>query len=430
MLMSFKVENYRSFRDEVTFDFEAVALEEYKECLIKNGKNKYLPVGAVYGKNGGGKSNLIRAFWIAVQFIKNAQRTQHENALIPVYPFRLNKYSINEPTKFEFNYVYNGVKYCYGFSATKNKVYREYLYSAPKGKKSKIFERTEQKFDFPANSDKKIKELISEAVAENQLFFSVSCTMNYRPCIDAMKWFREAVLFSRDYTDIQKSIHDYSEDKNILKSMVNTAKIADLGIEDITFEINNMNITNLEDIPENIPDDLKNKIIEALKQLTNALESGPNTSERMLQLSEIKTNSYHKGEDGLYSLGLHDESDGTRRLMNLAPAIEKTLQNGGIFIVDEIEKELHPILVEYLIEKFQDKDKNKNGAQLLFTTHNIEILGREILRRDQIYFVDKERENGVSEIYSLADYSPRKDTNIYKAYMLGKYGAIPIIEEV
>ena len=196
MLLRFKVKNYRSLRDEAILDMEAAGLGDHKECLLKYKGNEYLPVVSINGKNGGGKSNVIRAMWLAAQFIKNAQRTQHETASVPVRPFELNDYSKNDPTSFEFEYEDEGIRYWYGFSATRKCICEEHLYWSPKGQKAIIFNRNHQEFSFPANGDRKIKEMISKAVAPNQLFFALSCTMNYEPSIRAMKWFRTKLFFS------------------------------------------------------------------------------------------------------------------------------------------------------------------------------------------------------------------------------------------
>lgn len=134
MLIEFRFKNYRSFRDEAVLFMEATGLSSFKSCLIPLSSTvKLLPAIAIYGKNGGGKSNVIRAFWLAVQFIRNAQRTQHERAAIPVNPFALNDYSKDESTEFAFEYTSGGVKYWYGFAATREKIYAEYLYHATKG---------------------------------------------------------------------------------------------------------------------------------------------------------------------------------------------------------------------------------------------------------------------------------------------------------
>ena len=434
MLLRFKVKNYRSIRDEAVLDLEAVGLKDHKECLLKYKGEDYLPVISINGKNGGGKSNVIRAMWLAVQFIRNAQRTQTENAGVPVTPFALNDYSRNEPTSFEFEYVYDGVRYNYGFSATRQIVTEEHLYWSPKGQSAKIFSREGQNFNFPTNNDKRLKEMIQKAVAPNQLFFAVSCTMNYQPCISAMKWFRTKVFFSRDYSDLGKNIIDYSEDEKMLQSIVDMAKAADVGISDMKFEFDNREISSLEELDLGSDPDKAEQLKLALEEFRKSLQSDPNEDGGSLKISELKATSLHRGlnRDGRqesYPLSLMDESDGTIRLMARAAAIEEALRGGGVFIVDEIENRLHPILVEYIIKRFQDNGL-ATGAQLIFTTHSTDILNREMLRRDQYYFVDKKEKTGATELYSLSDFSPRNDERIGKAYLLGKYGAIPYVMEV
>ena len=431
MLLYFKVKNYRSIRDEAVLDMEAAGLHDAAKNLLPFGKKEYLPAVAIYGKNGGGKSNLIRSMWLAVQFICNAQKTQTENEPVPVRPFMLNDYSVNEPTAFEFAYVQNGAKYVYGFSATRTHIVSEYLKAWPKGREKNIFLRHGQSFIFPKDNEKKRKELIKEAVGKNQLFFAISCTMNYKPCIEAMKWFREKIVFSRDFTDINRNLIDYREDETMLQAIVSAAKKADVGIEDIQFEIDQQ---TLDLQSQNIPGQMGG-MIAALRAFSEALQQNGNEAEVSLNMGKLKSTTYHtglncEGKASRYELTLSDESDGTRRLMTLAPAIERTLKEGGILVVDELEREMHLMLIEYVLGRYQEKRNNPSQAQLIFTTHDTSLLNQEILRRDQIYFVDKKREDGVSSLYSLADFNIRNDANIQKAYLLGKFGAIPSIEEV
>lgn len=426
MLIEFRFGNYRSFRDEAILSMEAMGLGRLKSCLISYNTKQLLPSAAIYGKNGGGKSNVIRAFWLAVQFIKNAQRTQHENAEIPVNPFLLNDYSKNEPTFFEFTYVLDQVKYIYGFSATKEKVYSEYLYHSPKGQKAIVFIRNKQEFTF--TEEKAKRKMISEAVAPNQLFFSVACTMNDADCMCAMKWFREYVFFSRDYTDIPMQLLEYSNNQNMLVAISEYAKVADLGIENMEFEFKNEEVNGLESV-KNIPEEMKDALIAFLQ----SLKENSNVSEFALKKSEVRATSYHNGinKAGIetsFTLDLSDESDGTRKLMSIAPAIESVLSKGGIVLVDEIEKELHPMLVNFIVAKFQSKNSNPKGAQLIFTTHNTELLNMELIRKDQLYFADKNRKDGASELYSIDDFSTKTADNIRKGYLAGKYGATPDIE--
>ena len=427
MLVEFRFKNYRSFRDEAVLSMEAVGLGAMKNSLIQYNNMKLLPGVAIYGKNGGGKSNVIRAFWLGVQFVKNAQRMQHEKANVPVVPFALNDYSVNNPTEFEFDYVIDKVKYWYSFAATKEKIVSESLYHAPKGQKAQVFVREGQKFSF--TEDKAKRKLISETVAENQLFFSVACTMNDTVCVNAMRWFREDIFFSRDYTDIPSQLLEYYEDSNMLKAISDYAKTADFGIEEMQFEVENKEIKNGLDVPEDIPEGMKAALISFIQ----ALSETSNNSEGKLKMCQVKAKSQHSGIDAngdskLYPLELEDESDGTRKLMSIAPAIESVLKKGGVLLVDELERELHPMLVNYIVAKFQSKKSNPNGAQIIFTTHNTELMNLEFLRKDQIYFADKNRKDGSSELYSVTDFTTKTADNIRKGYLVGKYGATPNIE--
>ena len=429
MLIEFKFSNYRSCRDENTLSMEATGLGTFKNCLIPYKTMKLLPTAAIYGKNGGGKSNVIRAFWLAVQFIRNAQRTQHANAPIPVRPFLLNDYSRTEPTAFEFIYVLEGVKYIYGFSATRTEVIEEYLYHAPHGQKALVFQRSRQNFMFRENAEKKKRELIAETVAPNQLFFSVACTMNEKSCIAAMRWFREYICFSQDYSDIPQQLLEYWEDPNMLRAISNYAENADLGIQRMQFDLKSQELNSQDQLPADMPEGLRH----AVSQFMQALAAAPNEAEVELRMGEVQVTSFHKGvdytgEEQEYPLQLADESEGTIRLMALAPAVERVLQTGGVLLVDELEQKMHPMLMEFLVNKFQAPSCNPNHAQLIFTTHNTTLLNCTLIRKDQVYFVDKDSKNSASVLYSIAEFSTPTAENVLKNYLVGKYGAIPDLE--
>ena len=376
---------------------------------------------AIYGKNGGGKSNLIRAFWLAVKFICNAQMTQGAGVLVPVDPFKLNDYSTETPTSFEFIYKYKGIKYIYGFSATKEKICEEYLYHYPKGFRAQVFKRTGQEFSFI--QDKAFKQLISKAVAENQLYFSVANTMNESVCAEAMKFFTESIVFSREFEDLPGQIRLNYHNNNVLKSMKQYAQRADVGITDMKFEMKNTEI----DVDDTIPEDAPPELSRALKSFVSALSDN---SQVKIQRNEIKARTYHtgiskNGEISQYELGLEDESDGTLRLMALAAAIDRTIDNGGIFVADELEKGLHPLLTEYIVNKFQNSEINKNHAQLIFTTHDTKIMRQHFLDADQFYFVDKDRQTGESELYSVDGLGKKNNADIRTGYLIGKFGGVP-----
>ena len=215
----------------------------------------------------------------------------------------------------------------------------------------------------------------------------------------------------------------------MLRIISEYAKIADVGIEKMRFDFNRQEISENELFPDDLPEGVKT----ALLQFSRALAETSNNSEVHLKLGQITAKAYHlginnAGKSVTFELDLSDESDGTRKLMALAPAIESTLAKGGVLLVDEIEKELHPILVNYIVSKFQSKNSNPHGAQIVFTTHNTELLNLELLRKDQIYLADKKPSDGVSELYCLSDFSTRTTDNIRKGYLLGKYGAIPNVD--
>ncbi len=237
------------------------------------------------------------------------------------------------------------------------------------------------------------------------------------------------MFFSRDYSDIPRQLIEYSENKNILRAISDYAKAADLDILDMQFEYNSNEIQDDESLPDNIPERIK----AALVQFMHTLAETSNNGEVRLKMGEVSAKASHHGEnrDGrkaTYSLELSDESDGARKLMALAPAIESALRTGGILLVDELERELHPMLVNYIIAKFQSKTTNPNSAQIVFTTYNTELMNLELLRKDQLYFVDKRDKDGVSELYTISEFSTRTTENIRKGYLVGKYGAPPNVE--
>jgi hypothetical protein len=239
------------------------------------------------------------------------------------------------------------------------------------------------------------------------------------------KSFRE-----KDYADIPRQLLEHAEDVNMLKSIVTYAKQADVGIEDMSFEIKNEEISAYESMPGNLPEGM----VMALRQFAAALKDSSESAELNLKVGEVKTSSMHRGinkagEEELFPLELSDESDGTRRLMSLAPGIEQ-VQQGGVLMVDEIDRELHPLLAEYIISQFQSPETNQGRAQIIFTTHDTELLNMEILRKDQVYFVDKNKKSGVSELFNLTELPVRTNDNIRKAYLVGKYGAVPDVDTV
>ena len=430
MLKEFRFSNFGSFRDEAVLSMEAVGLKELKDVPRKDGSDTLLPLAAIYGKNGGGKTNVLCAFDYAVDFILNAQQTQHENAPIPVVPFMLDDVSKQRPTSFHFEYKMDGVRYWYGFSATRQNICNEYLYHAPKDKKALVFSREYQDFKF--RSGKRERKLIQKLVAENQLFLSIASGMNDADCKRAMTWFRQYLFKGNEYDDIEEQIFRNMDSPAIIKAMSDYANAADIGIDHVEVERDeeweaNASIGNFS---PDTPEDVRSALEKALKTAS----AHPGLKAVPMKLTVI---SMHQGigADGfskLFPLAFDLESDGTKNLMALSPAIFRALDCGGVLFVDELEKGLHPLLVKMILSRFQSPKTNPKNAQLIFTTHSAELLDMSILRKDQIYLADKDRETSVSSLYSVSDFSTPTRENVRKAYLAGKYGASPDIriEEV
>ena len=432
MLKEFRFSNFGSFRDEATLSMEAVGLKEMKEVPRQDGADTLLPLAAIYGKNGGGKTNVLWAFRTAVSFILNAQQTQHENAPIPVRPFALDDVSAQTPTSFDFEYRMDSIRYWYGFSATKQKICSEYLYHAPKGQKAEVFSREGQEFHFPTNSHKKKRELIRELVAENQLFLAVASGTNDDDCKRAMTWFRQYLFNGNHYDDIEEQLLNNADNPEILRAMSDYANAADIGLDHIEIERD----SEFEQWKENWRENLSKGVFpphvsdEVGSRWKKKFENNPNLE---LSAQQVSVESLHQGIDKtgnskLFPLNFEFESSGTHHLMSLVPAIVRTLERGGVLIMDELENGMHPLLVKMILSRFQSPKTNPKNAQLIFTTHSAELLDMSILRKDQIYLADKDRENGVSSLYSVSDFSTPTHENVRKAYLAGKYGASPDIQ--
>lgn len=426
MLLRFSVENYRSIKDKAVLDFEAATYKSlnHDERLLKTDYGEYLPVISINGKNGGGKSNVLRAMWVAVQFIVNAHRTQTEVAEIPVTPFLLDDISRNNPTKFEFDYICEGYRYQYGFAATKKTITEEHLSIWQAGRVRTIFLREYQNYTFQANKDRGLLAMIQKAVRCNQLFLAVSNTLNYQPCISAMKWFRSKVFFSRNYADIDEGILSHYEDREMLKYVRDMILRADIGIADMSFG---------EEVTKDYFDSKYRDLSQFIRQLKELLYID-NKKDGSDYYDQIRILLLHTGmgdnnTNKSFPLSLADESDGTVMLMTHAMLLGKALNEGGLCVIDDIETRLHPHLIEYIVKRFQNQEK-RTGAQLLFTTNSIDILERELIGKDQYYFVDKNSRTGITELYSLCDFLEYEDEKIGRAYLIGKYGAVPYIQSM
>lgn len=415
MLIEFSVKNFLSFKDKVTLSMEKGNGDENLDNIISNKNIDLLKTAAIYGANASGKSNILMAFTCAILMVRNS-------SLIPVggkwnflKPFLFDEVSKNEPSEFEFIFITNDVKYRYSFSADANRVYDEVLDAYYSQKPTNIFTRTKTN-TYEFNNDKNKLESLSTNNTENKLFLSTATTWNYDKTKEAYLWFANAIDTYDSFDNItDKDLIDYSKDeKNLKEFSLKLLKEADILIKDISV-------------------DYKEKDIDST--IADMLDPPLARSKEKLKIKNVNIELEHEIIDDnnnkhSYKLNFTEESSGTRVLFALAPFLKRAFEKPKVILVDELEKSMHPALVEFIVKLFNNNEINKANSQLIFTTHATNLLNLELLRRDQIWFTEKNPENGISTLYPLDSFSVRKDENIQKGYINGRYGAIPFIRDI
>lgn len=434
MLIEFMVENYLSFREQNVFSMISTTddyLSDIQTVKI-NSKNKILKNAASYGANASGKSNLLMAISFMKAFVINSSKESQQGDLIEVQPFKFNTITEKEASQFEVVFSCDTTIYRYGFEVIKEKVVSEWLFARYNVRESQLFVRDGQKITI-GDKFKEGKKYI-ESVRENAFFLSVCAQFNGVISIAILKWFRKLNVISsldEDYVPSTMRILEnvdqkYDEQKRLLISLITGI---DVGIQDIIISENEN--TNIKKVLESLPMKLAQEVIGKLKieDLQN-LEEGVNKHKFISkEISAVHKKFDMNGNfvgDVSHNFGI--ESRGTQKIFELAGPIIDTMYNGGILFIDEIQNSLHTKLVLGLVDFFV-KNKLNINAQVIFTTHDVNILDANILRRDQFWFVEK-NEYGESELTCLVDFEEhvRKDANIDKDYLRGRYGAIPYLK--
>ncbi|MCY3878559.1 MAG: ATP-binding protein [Rhodobacteraceae bacterium] len=411
MLVEFSVENFRSIKQEARLSLVSGPAKERRETYLlapalskQSGSIKHLlPSAAIYGANAAGKSNLIRALSVMQDIILDTSRNVGP---IPVKPFLFDSASRDKPTTFEVMFLTEGVRYQYGFSATAKAVTEEWLYAWPSGRLQTWFQRSagHWKFGEKLTGD---KEIWRRSTRPDALFLSTAVSLNSKLLQPVSEWFRDKLRvvvsdsWNRDWT--LNSVR--GEDKT---EVIEFLQAADLGISDLTLVEKEFHPGNL---PAGMPSELKDLVAKNLS-------GTPKTELRLV---------HETGQGVPVSLDFDDESDGTRKIFDLAGPWLDTLQNGRVVVIDELNNSLHPALVRFLVERFHDPDVNSRGAQLIFSTHDTSILSRDVFRRDQIWFCER-NEFRETTLFSLSDFRARKKSEILdRSYLSGRYGALPYI---
>ena len=413
MLVEFSVKNFTSIKEEITFSMLAGNGDENIENTIQinDTGERYLKSTAIYGANASGKTNFIKALTAAILMVRKSNLRNINEPLAEMKPFKFDKDTINEPCEFKFIFIKNNVKYIYGFSADINKIYTEYLYQYLSAKPSLIFDRKNvNEYKFTQTEQSKLNEL-STKNTEKKLFLSTATEWNYEKTKDAYMWFAEDIDTYDEYINLGDFAFNRFENDNegdLKRFTINLLKKADILIKDYNFEVENINLSN----------------IIAVNNIKIPSEDIVQKAIRISTLHEIENKN---GKIENYELDLTEESLGTQNLFFFSPILKEAFEKGKVVVIDEMDKSLHPLLVEFIIELFHNNEINKNNAQLIFNTHDTNLLSLNTFRRDQIWFTEKELKKGTTDLYPLDDFTVRKTENIQKGYLNGRYGAIPFV---
>lgn len=415
MLIEFTVGNYRSFYEPVTLSMEATRLTDYPENVFRAGKYSLLRSAAIFGPNASGKSNLIRAIMFMRRFVLNSAKESQSGETIDVARYALDADAGDEPAFFQVVFLWNGKRYRYGFETDEKRVVSEWLYRT-KERETKVFIREGQTFNFTQRFRQEVKG-IEKLTRENALFLSTLAQFNIPTAVSLLSWFRHQFrsISGLDHQSFGGfTLHRFETDK-VFRTRVRTLiQLADVGINDVAVDT-----IALHD--PDIPTDLR-KILQEITQR----EEKPEDEFSFKRVRAFHTVFRNKEKIGEKAFDMNDESDGTQKFFFLLGPLLDTLENGYVLAADELEARLHPKLTHEIVRLFNSLETNPNNAQLIFVTHDAGLLSENILRRDQVWFTEK-NSYGATELYSLAEMKERNDASFGKNYLLGRYGAVPYI---
>jgi AAA15 family ATPase/GTPase len=415
MLLRFGVTNYLSLRDTQEFSLIATSLKGVTDGLLSSdglGEFRGVPSAVIYGANASGKSNVIRA----LEFMRRAILRSHSSGDpaggVPRQPFALSKNHVGETSSLDADFIVDGVRYHYGFEADDESFTSEWLYSFPEGKRRKLFERKGREVDF-GPSFRGAKKILVDLMRPNSLFLSTATQNDHEFLSGIVKFFRSI--------SISKTVHANEHEVNLQLREVNIDPRAIFFLNRIGTGVTNFR-RNESELPEQVikfSNSLAKLGEEFLAETSNfKFQMQRHTRDVSIELSHLND----EGEESF--LPMERESSGTRRLLILLQKVFKALDNGSVLLVDEIDASLHTRATEAIIELFNDKNFNRLGAQIIATTHDTNLMLSTSLRRDQIWFVEKDS-RGASFLFPLSDIKSRQNDNFEAGYLQGRYGAIP-----
>jgi hypothetical protein len=420
MLVQFRVENHRSLRDEQVLSLVASTAKDRAEPIAVEGLGEsLLPVMALYGANASGKTNVLHALGFMRDAVLLSHRLWEPQGGAPREPFALSERAPGS-SLYEVDVIVGGIRHRYGFVLSDEGIAEEWLHAWPRGRKQVWFEREESRFEFGKHLTGE-NETIRKVTRTNSLFLSAAVQNSHAQLTPIFQWFQAAQL------EVRRSSTGLLDPRNTseLAQLFADSGPRSLGGEDDALRSRREGIVRLLRAADIGIRDLK---IE--RRGPGAYRhSGPGGDRARHELFFL----HESAGDRSTWLPMEAESAGTLTLLGLANRILDVLQRGALLCVDELEASLHPTLSLEILRLFQERGHNPRGAQLLFTTHDVNLLGNILgeppLRRDQIWFTEKDG-TGATRLYPLTDFQPRKEENLERGYLQGRYGGLPVLGDL
>ena len=403
MLLRFRFSNFRSFRSEQELSLIAGPFTDLPDVpRHPSGINEgVLPCAAIYGANASGKTNVIQAIGFMASAVSLSHRDWRPDGAIPREPFMADEESRREPSEIEADFLLAGVRHRYGFRVDSQVVLEEWLFVYPKGKKQTWFHRKRGNPIAFSNKMPGENRTIENLTRQNSLFLSAAAQNAHEALLPIFTWLSGLLFVIGDRSKYREQTTRLCSELDYKNEIARLVSVADLGIAQMT----------VEDAEFNFPD-------RTLAEIATTLKLPPVTRPVIRLL--------HRFGESTVPFNMDQESDGTMAyLALLGPAVD-AIQKGTPLLIDELDASLHPLLAIQLLRLFNTPSSNPKGAQLIFNTHDTNLLSGGVLRRDQIWFTEKGND-ATSHLYALSDFKPRRQENLQNGYLQGRYGAIPFI---
>ena len=421
MLIEFTVGNFFSIKEPITLSMVAAKIRSENSSIDENNtfaiekKLSLLTSAAIYGANASGKSNVVKALRFMQWFVLKSSKESLAGSAIETIPFRLDDASESFPSHFEIVFYYEGVIYRYGFEVNRERVVAEWCFHSPKGKEARLFSRNEDEIYTSRNF--KGATGLKELTRTNALFLSVATQFNNETAIKISEWFSRLIIIRGTNSSVitqgnSRMLLENTQYQQLVKSLL---RKADMGIDDLNAEKVTISSDSTVRFPDDMPQEVRDYFLQRVKN----------------DQDTIKVHTLHKVEadNGLVKevvFDIDEESDGTQKFFYLSGPIIESLLGPRVIVIDEIEARMHTLLTRQLVNLFNSNESNTKHAQLVFTSHDTNLLDKRFLRRDQIWFIEKDNE-GASHLYSLAELKVRNDASFEDDYLHGKYGGLPIL---